>query len=498
MSGGGDAAAQEEPLNTTIPRAEDEKSDAHSSEKRRAEPAAKVAADEDDGATKGTDSRVHVASRQTHHAEPERAKEDDGKRHRGGVGGVATDFGNRPQPPHRHAPFVKGTVMVTCLAAVVSAAIWLHYIILRISRGEGGSAGVSGGVGAVAAEVRREAAVGAKKTLEKAKETMKTRAGQLGALVSDVRASKSGSDAAAKVRTAIKNADQAPELFIAARFLIALYYFNICADKYSEYVWRFQYYEYTQRYGVHIMDGREVTPTGIPWIAAGVVVCATLMIHNKAPVVCSLCILAYDVVDSLELLAEVFLTGELVLNELIMKKLALFGCTCLLVAHSVKDTVNVNAYAGLLFEDDSKPKMVGKRKSAALLASRLLMAGLFFFVGLRQLNRVVARDFALFTRRPKSMYRDGHDNNWLLVEFVLCVPLAVGYKSEWSARALALILFLEAFTCWNFWASHVFRPDHARSHFVTNLACGGGLLLLQAFGAGRYTVDAILMAKKKE
>jgi hypothetical protein len=35
-----------------------------------------------------------------------------------------------------------------------------------------------------------------------------------------------------------------------------------------------------------------------------VVVAATLMIHNKGPVVCSLCILAYDVVDSLELLAE--------------------------------------------------------------------------------------------------------------------------------------------------------------------------------------------------
>jgi hypothetical protein len=48
-----------------------------------------------------------------------------------------------------------------------------------------------------------------------------------------------------------------------------------------------------------------VEPTGIPLAAAGVVVCATLMIHNKAPVVCSLCILVYDILDSLELLAEV-------------------------------------------------------------------------------------------------------------------------------------------------------------------------------------------------
>jgi uncharacterized membrane protein YphA (DoxX/SURF4 family) len=32
---------------------------------------------------------------------------------------------------------------------------------------------------------------------------------------------------------------------------------------------------------------------------------------------------------------------------------------------------------------------------------------------------------------------------------------------------------------------------------VTNLACGGGLILLQAFGAGRYTVDNYVKNKKK-
>ena len=119
-------------------------------------------------------------------------------------------------------------------------------------------------------EVGREAAEGAKKTLDKAKETVKSRASQLGALVTDVKSSKSGADAAAKLKAAIKNADQAPELFVAARFLIALYYFNICADKYSEYVWRFQYWEYTQRYGLRAArGGQEITPSGIPWFAGG-------------------------------------------------------------------------------------------------------------------------------------------------------------------------------------------------------------------------------------
>ena len=49
---------------------------------------------------------------------------------------------------------------------------------------------------------------------------------------------------------------------------------------------------------------------------------------------------------------------------------------CLLRLSYVEDKVNVNAYAGILFEDDDKKnKVAGRRKSAALLASRLLMAG---------------------------------------------------------------------------------------------------------------------------
>ena len=249
------------------------------------------------------EDKTHVASQQRqqqHQQQPElvsKRKHPINKRyHDSAVGGMMADPDNIPEAPHRHAPFVKGTVMVMSLASFVSALIWLHYIVRRISDrgGPGGTGNASGGGGGgvrstgggggggggrsgglmrdMTREVGREAAEGAKKTLEKAKETMKSRAGQLGALVSDVKSSKTGADAAAKLTAAIKNADQAPELFVASRFLIALYYFNICADKYSEYVWRFQYWEYTQRFGLRAArGGQEVTPSGIPWLAAGVV-----------------------------------------------------------------------------------------------------------------------------------------------------------------------------------------------------------------------------------
>ena len=39
--------------------------------------------------------------------------------------------------------------------------------------------------------------------------------------------------------------------------------------------------------------------------------------------------------------------------------------------------------------------------------------------------------------------------------------------------------------------------QHVRSHFFTNVGVAGGLLLLQAFGAGKYTVDALMNKKSR-
>lgn len=36
---------------------------------------------------------------------------------------------------------------------------------------------------------------------------------------------------------------------------------------------------------------------------------------------------------------------------------------------------------------------------------------------------------------------------------------------------------------------------HVRSHFFTNVGVAGGLLLLHTFGAGKYSVDALLKKK---
>ena len=44
------------------------------------------------------------------------------------------------------------------------------------------------------------------------------------------------------------------------------------------------------------------------------------------------------------------------------------------------------------------------------------------------------------------------DNNWLLLEFAMALPFAVGFKTAAVSRGLALTLVLEALTCWPPWA----------------------------------------------
>ena len=446
-----------------------------------------------------------------------------------------------PPAPKRHGGpfFVSGVVAVFVFSVLSSVVAWLVRSVraVRSMRGPGGTQAAGGGVDGsdpLAVELRALAGTQLAKWFKRTKERLRRRMRQLAEFVADVKSSRSGSDAFAKISCAITNAERAPELAALGRFLIATYYFNLCADKYGEYAWRWRYREYAERYGLTNASADEfsgidtaVTPVGFPWIAAFVVTCTTMMCHGVYPVRCSAFMLAYDVMDNVGLFFDVFVSRRSELNELAMKKIALFGCTCLLVAHFVKDgwrggvkrgderyDERYDPFAALATDDDpfdafeGNPRRrdgdaFGARKSAILLAARCAMAALFFFVGLAQIKRIVARDFALFVRQSsddvlRGAYRDGHDNNWLLLEFALAAPLAAGWGGHVVTRALTLTLFAEAFGCWRFWAPRTFRPDHARAHFVTNLACGGGLILLQAFGSGRYTVDNYVHKHKKK
>lgn len=84
-----------------------------------------------------------------------------------------------------------------------------------------------------------------------------------------------------------------------------------------------------------------------------------------------------------------------------------------------------------------------------------------------QIRRVVDRDWNLWHYAMTPEWRhDGHDNNWLLLELLLALPFAIGYKTEAVSRALAATMLAEALTCWNFLASWPSWCAHAVSHQI--------------------------------
>ena len=146
-------------------------------------------------------------------------------------------------------------------------------------------------------------------------------------------------------------------------------------------------------------------------------------------------------------------------NELMVKKLSMFGCIALVFANAVRDprggSAMVGGVAGML-TDDTRPQLASRRKSALLLAGRLLMAALFVYVGSGQMARIRTRSQSWQHRVDPT---DGHDNSWLILELVLSLPFAAGYKTRPVTLALAATLAAEALTCWRFWH---YRADAAR------------------------------------
>lgn len=74
---------------------------------------------------------------------------------------------------------------------------------------------------------------------------------------------------------------------------------------------------------------------------------------------------------------------------------------------------------------------------------------------LMQALHITARDMAAASRHPlheaNPIKHDGHDNNWILLEFALAVPLVLGFKTAVVSRILIAALLAEAVTCWQFW-----------------------------------------------
>ena len=75
------------------------------------------------------------------------------------------------------------------------------------------------------------------------------------------------------------------------------------------------------------------------------------------------------------------------------------------------------------------------------------------------------------------------------------LAIAVGWKTRWSAAALILFMIVITPIFHKFWGG--LPPELAQNqqvHFMKNVSILGGLLLLFAFGPGRFSIDGDIPA----
>ncbi len=127
------------------------------------------------------------------------------------------------------------------------------------------------------------------------------------------------------------------------------------------------------------------------------------------------------------------------------------------------------------------------QKDWAALAGRVLLSLMFVISGFGKISA--------FADTARSIASEGLPLPQLLTVFAIMiefgggVAIAVGFKTRWAALALAMFLIIITPIFHPFWSA---PPDQAlmqNINFMKNLSILGGMLLLVAFGPGRYSVD---------
>jgi putative oxidoreductase len=125
--------------------------------------------------------------------------------------------------------------------------------------------------------------------------------------------------------------------------------------------------------------------------------------------------------------------------------------------------------------------------SGLALIGRILLSAIFVQSGWGKI--------AGFTRTATAIASKGLPAPEVMAALTICVELGAGlllvfgWKARWAALALAVFSLLAAFLFHNYWTMS--EPQAAANHinFMKNVAIAGGMLMVMAFGPGRYSID---------
>lgn len=74
-------------------------------------------------------------------------------------------------------------------------------------------------------------------------------------------------------------------------------------------------------------------------------------------------------------------------------------------------------------------------------------------------------------------------------ELGLGLLVLVGWQARWAALGLGLFTVIISFVFHNYWAVEAAQQMMQKQNFTKNLAIAGGLFVIAAFGAGRFSLD---------
>lgn len=77
----------------------------------------------------------------------------------------------------------------------------------------------------------------------------------------------------------------------------------------------------------------------------------------------------------------------------------------------------------------------------------------------------------------------------IVVEFIGGLALLIGFRARWAALAFVVFLIVITPVFHNFWSAPEAEAVAQQINFIKNIAIIGGMLMVMAFGPGRYSVD---------
>ena len=133
------------------------------------------------------------------------------------------------------------------------------------------------------------------------------------------------------------------------------------------------------------------------------------------------------------------------------------------------------------------PLVDAPARDAAALLGRALLAALFIWSGFGKLVGFAATTGYIASKgMPLASVLAALA---VLVELGGGILLLIGLKARWVALAFALFLVVitPIFHAW--WSSPPAEVGMQQINFVKNVAILGGMLMVWAFGPGRYSID---------